>query len=131
MGELANVRSGRMAVVGGSRQGFREFRGLPRKDRWPDPCGVECWGRGFLRVCHVVLFAPTARSRGRAESWGEGARVYACRYQREYGGDVHASLRADAGNGRAKSTRVAFGFLPGILVTVLQLRVAGYSEELE
>ena len=131
MGELAHVRSGRMAVVGGSQQGFRELGGLPRKNRWPNPCGVESWGRGFFRVCNVVLFAPTARSGGRAQSWGEGARVYAYRYQRKYGGDVHSALRADARNGRTKTASVAFGFLPGILVTVLQLRVAGYSEEFE
>ena len=131
MGELAHVRCGWLAVVGGNRQGFRELRGIPRKGRWPNPRCVEFCCRGFLRVCNVVCFAPSARGGGRAQRWGEGARIYPCRYQRKYGGDVHAALRADARNGSAKTTRVALGFLPGILVTVLQLRVAGYSEEFE
>ena len=68
---------------------------------------------------------------GRAQSWGKSARVYACRYQRKYGGDVYVAFRADARNGGAKTTRVGFGLLPGILVTVLQLRVAGYSGALK
>jgi hypothetical protein len=37
----------------------------------------------------------------------------------------------DASNGREKTTRGAGGFLPGILVTVLQLRVTGYRGESE
>jgi hypothetical protein len=131
MGELAHVCGGRLSAVDGSRQGFRSVCGLPRKDRWPNPCGVESWGRGSLRVCNVVCLSPNARSGGRAQSGGESARVYACRYQRKYGCDVYAALRADSRHGRAKTTRVAFGFLPRILVTVLQLRVAGYSEQFE
>ena len=128
VGELAYVRSSRVAALGGSREGLCELRGLPRKDRRPNPRDAESWSRGFLRIRNIVCFAPTAGSSERAQSWGESTRVYACRYQWKYGGDVRAALRADAGNGRTKTTRVAFGFLLGILVTVLQLRVAGYSE---
>ena len=131
MGELDDVHGRRMAVVDGSPQGFREFRSLPRKDCRPNPCGVEPWGRCFLRICNVVCLAPIAGSGGRAQSWREGARVYASRHQRKYGGDVRTALRANAGDQRAKATRVALGFLPGILVTVLQLRVAGYSGKFE
>ena len=79
MGDLAHVRGSRMAALGGSRQGFRELRGLPRKGRWPNPCGLESWNRGFLRLCNIVCFAPIAGSSERTQSWGEGARVYACR----------------------------------------------------
>ena len=73
MGELAHVRRGRMALIGGSQQGFRELRGLSRKDRRSNPCVLESYSRDFLRIRNVVCFAPTARSGGRAQSWGEGA----------------------------------------------------------
>ena len=64
VGELVDVRRGRMAVVGGSAQGFRESTSVPRKDRWPDPCGAEFGGRGSFRVCNVVCFAPIAVAAG-------------------------------------------------------------------
>src|SRR6516225_12108372 len=120
-----------MAVVDRNRSGVREPSGLPREDRWPDPCGVESCCRRLLRLRNDVCFAPTAGSGGRAHSWRAGPRLYPCRYQRKLGGDVHVALGADARHGRAKTARLAFGFLQGLLVTVLQLRVAGYSKQFE
>src|SRR5215472_6953408 len=92
MGELAHVRRGRMALVGGSQQGFRERSGLSRKDRRSIPCVLESYSRDFLRIRNVVCFAPTARSGGRAQSWGEGARIYSCRCRRKHSGNVLTAL---------------------------------------
>src|SRR6516164_10005336 len=65
LGELVDVRDSRMAVVDWSAQGFRELGPLPRKSRWPNPCGVEPWGRCFLWICNDVCFAPITSGGGR------------------------------------------------------------------
>src|SRR5262249_34283434 len=54
MGELADVRRGRGTVGRGCAKRFREPRGVPRKDCWPDSCGAEFGGGGSFRACDVV-----------------------------------------------------------------------------
>ena len=126
LGQLPALRRGRGAP--GSRLAARVWAAaaISREDYRPDTGRVQPRGAGVLLLRHL-LYGEVAASFRDAERWAESAGVCAPRYEEQSGCTFEPAVISHAGLAEA-SERSAAGFLPRLLVTVLQLRVTGYRK---
>ena len=131
VGKLVTVCPGRMVTLGRFAEGFWQAGSVSRENRGPDSGGVEFRAGRFFRICDAARHASFTAINGRTKSRCQGAGFYARGYQRENGRPIRSAFRTNArtSRGRRQTPRSSSDFLSGILVTVLQLRVAGYSGE--